>query len=797
MTTASLPPLVVPGEVSSLAAIADYVTSVAMEAGLERRAVYRLRLAVDEIATNIILHGYQENCLGGYIELAAGFDEQVLTLSIEDTAPAYDPRPHLRQGTSREPLEQRAEGGLGLLLVSRSVDSLLYQRVGGKNLNVLQMRRAPSGRAGPVRAVHLLVAVSPAWRGHLAAALSGLAGSIDWAEDPHTLLGQLTRRVPDLLLLGLDLPAHPAETCLRQLRAHHGDDHPGVVLLYESGAEARLAACLDEHTVDIGDIVPMELPAALVRTRVARVLERVRAEDERRAAERRQRELETLRHDFTEIILPLGALLSKEPDFDTLMERIVVEAMNICRADGGTLYLRTTGDELQFSIMRTASKGIVLGGVTGEPVPFAPLPLRDPRTGMPNHRSAATSAANSRRSINVPDVYDARAGFDFSGAKEFDRTLGYRTVSCLTVPLVAGGDLFGVLQMINAQDPAAGDVIPFGPYQQQVVESLASQAAIALQNHFLLHQRESLLVLEREIQIGRDIQASFLPAVLPEVPGWQLATHMQPARLVSGDFYDAFELAAGYVGLVIADVCDKGVGAALFMGLIRSLLRAFAQTSWRSANEAAARQRARREAERTEEQRVEWLTRTLRRSVLWTNDYIANTHRDLDMFATLFFGVLDAESGLLLYTSCGHPPVLVVGAGGVRAELAATGPALGVIPGARFRVERAVIAPGELCFGYTDGVIDARDPAGERFGSERLQAALTEGPGPAGEVIARVREALRGHVHGSEMFDDVSMLCVRRLGSGPEATADATAEATADATPEATPDGPAQREKVT
>jgi sigma-B regulation protein RsbU (phosphoserine phosphatase) len=792
MATTSLPPLVVPGEVSSLPAVADYVMSVAMEAGLDRRAAYRLRLAVDEIATNIILHGYHENGLEGRpegdIEIAASFDEQALTVSIEDTAPPYDPRPLLRQGVAREPLEQRAAGGLGLLLVSRSVDALTYERVGDRNRNVIEMRRAPSASAAPARAVHLLVAVSPAWRDHLGEALAGLAGSVDWAEDPHTLLLQLERRTPDLLLLGLDLPGHPAETCLRQLRAHHGDELPGVVLLYESGAEARLAACLDEHIVDIGDIVPIQLPAALVRARVARVLERVRAEGERRAAEERQRELETLRHDFTEIILPLGALLSKESDFDSLMERIVVEAMNICRADGGTLYLLTTGDELQFSIMRTASKGIALGGVTGEPVPFAPLPLHDPRTGLPNHRSAATSAANVRRSINVPDVDDVRAGFDFSGAKEFDRMLGYRTVSCLTVPLVAGGDLLGVLQMINAQDPATGAAIPFGPYQQQVIESLASQAAIALQNHFLLHQRESLLMLEREIQIGRDIQASFLPATLPSIPGWQLATHMQPARLVSGDFYDAFELTSGCFGLIIADVCDKGVGAALFMGLIRSLLRAFAQTSWRqSASASAARKRAQREATRTEEQRTLWLTRTLRRSVLWTNDYIANTHRELDMFATLFFGVLDAESGLLLYTNCGHPAVLVVADGKVRAELGPTGPALGVIPGAGFRVERAVIEPGELCFGYTDGVVDARDPAGERFGSERLRDVLAAAPGPAQAVVDRVREEMRRHVRGIEIFDDVSMLSVLRLGGGQGAPADVPAGAPA----------PAQRAKVT
>jgi sigma-B regulation protein RsbU (phosphoserine phosphatase) len=757
-----LPPLLVPGHVSSLGAIADYVTAAAKEADLDQRAHYHLRLAVDEIATNVILHGYLEHGLQGDIALSARFDERTVTVVIEDTAPAYDPRPTLAAGANREPLEERDVGGLGLLLVSRSVDAFSYERTGGKNRNVIEIRRgAATARAATAQAPEpepaIAIAVLPAWRAHLADAVDGL-GNVDWLHDAEALFAHLERRMPDVLLLGLDLPALAAEACLHRLRVRHRDTLPPVVLLFEVGSEERLAACLDEH---VFDILSMRLPAGLLRARLARVLERARLGAELRAVQKRLAELETLRHDFTGIILPLGALLSKEPDLERLMERIVSEAMSICRADGGTLYLEAD-DALRFSILRTDSLGMALGGPSGEPVPYAPLPLHDPGTGMPNHRNAATSAANARRSINVADVYDARAGFDFSGAKEFDRKLGYRTVSCLTVPLVAGGDLLGVLQMINARD-AAGAVIPFGAYHQQVIESLASQAAIALQNHFLLHERESQLELERELAIGREIQSSFLPARLPRIPGWQLATHMQPARLVSGDFYDAFELAPGCFGLIVADVCDKGVGAALFMGLIRSLLRAFAQTSWRrDTNEATARRRALRQARRTQDERIDWLTRKLQRSVLLTNDYIANTHGELGMFATLFFGVLEAESGVLLYANGGHPPVLVVGEGGVRAQLGPTGPALGVIPGAEFRVGQAVIAPGELCFGYTDGVVDMRDRAGERFGSERLQHLLVATPGSAQDTIDGLREALRRHSHGAEMFDDVSMLSVRR-----------------------------------
>lgn len=749
------PPMTVPGDVASLPAIADFVASAAEAAGLDRRAQHRLRLAVDEIATNIILHGYQESGRRGRIELSAIVDPRMLSICIEDTGPPYDPGATLRGHVDRSPLDERDEGGLGLLLVARGVDEHAYERVAGKNRNRLGVYRTPQARAhdAATRAFRLLAAVPPDWRAHLCAALAGTPYSVRWSDDPQALPGALRRQPVDLLLLGLDLPDMPGEACLRRLRAL-GRDLPPVVLVHDTGAEARLEACLDEELVL--DVLAIRYPAPVLRTRVRRVVERVGLEAELRATHAHEVELDTLRHDFMEIILPLGAALSRETSFEQLMERIVVEAMAICRADGGTLYIKAPDDELRFSIMRTRSKGIALGGATGEPVPHAPLPLRDADTGAPNHGNVATSAAIGRRSINVPNVYDPEAGFDFSGAKEFDRKLGYRTVSCLTVPLIAGGDLLGVLQVLNAQDAARQQVVPFSAYQQQVIESLASQAAIALQNHFLLQEREGLLKLEREMQIGREIQAEFLSA-LPRIPGWEIASYLQPAQMVSGDFYDAFELADGSFGLIIADVCDKGVGAALFMGLVRSLLRAFAQTIWgRDDTDPAPR------AASIEAQRMDWLSRTLHRSVLLTNDYIAHTHRELDMFSTVFFGVLVPESGRLLYINAGHPPVLVAGPGGVRARLQATGPAVGVIPGAGFRVERALVEPGELVLAYTDGVLDARDAAAERFGRARMEALLATAPGSAQAAVDRLVEAVRAHTGAGESFDDISVLAARR-----------------------------------
>ncbi|WP_428263918.1 SpoIIE family protein phosphatase [Haliangium sp.] len=770
------PPLVVPGEVAALPAIGEYVLDAARTAGLDRHAQYRLRLAVDEVATNIIVHGYEGTGCRGHISLSVDIDDDALAVCIEDTAPAYDPSATLATRVAHRPLGERDEGGLGLYLVACSVDQLSYERVGERNRNLLRVYRGDAARVR-VATVHLLVAAGPEQRARVAAALAGGEYCLEEAGGCDEIITGLDRAPVELVLLGLDLPDGRGEDCLHRLRALRGAALPPVVLLYEPGPagaeggperrpdarpEVRIEACRDSVVLDF---LSLALPPGLLRASIGRLVEHARLGVELLQAHKRAVELEALRHDFTEVILPLGAALSQEADFDRLMERVVVEAMAICHADGGTLYLKSAGDELQFSIMRTRSLDIARGGLTGEPVPYAPLPLHDPRTGAPNHRNAATSAALRQRSINVPNVYDPAAGFDFSGAKDFDRALGYRTVSCLTVPLVAGGTLLGVLQMINAQDAVTGERIPFGPYQQQVIESLASQAAVAMHNHVLLHEREGLLKFEREMQIGREIQASFLPAELPRVPGWQIAAYVQPARMVSGDFYDAFALSGGCVGLTLADVCDKGVGAALFMGLIRSLLRAFAQTADQtlvpapSPDEAAPPSAVDREDEVPRERELSAL---LARCVSLTNDYLARTHGELDMFATLFFAALMPSTGVLLYINCGHPPVLVAGAEGVRAYLEPTGPALGIIPGATFRVERVQIAPGEIVLGYTDGVLDARDPAAERFGQKRLEAQLSPVPASAKGLIERIGEVLRDHIGEAEVFDDVSVLSVLR-----------------------------------
>ncbi len=186
----------------------------------------------------------------------------------------------------------------------------------------------------------------------------------------------------------------------------------------------------------------------------------------------------------------IGASLSAERDINRLLEAILTAAKTITRADGGTLYRVTEERTLRFEILRTSSLRFYLGGTTGNPVPFYPVQLY--KDGKPNHSNVSAYVALTGNTVNIPDAYTAE-GFDFTGTRGFDAKTGYRSKSFLTVPMRNHeGEIIGVLQLINAQDPLSGEIVAFSASDQRLAESLASQAAIALTNRLLINQLEQL-----------------------------------------------------------------------------------------------------------------------------------------------------------------------------------------------------------------------------------------------------------------------------------------------------------------
>lgn len=271
-------------------------------------------------------------------------------------------------------------------------------------------------------------------------------------------------------------------------------------------------------------------------------------------------------------------------------------------------------------------------------------------------------------------------------------------------------------------------------------------------------------LLEREMEIARRIQASFLPEELPQFPGWEIAARFQPARQVAGDFYDAFPLIQNRrLGLVVGDVCDKGVGAALFMALFRTLIRAFAQ----------------------QHQSLRWMsglseeglgpvpdggrpvlpsigTNALKNAIELTNAYIADVHGSTSMFATLFLGILDPTNGSLQYVNGGHEFPLLVNSAGIKERLTPTGPVVGLFPGARYEIRSVCLEPGDILVAFTDGVTEAMNSNAEQFGLERLHLLMTRPVSTAAEILDRIQTGVHEHIGGADPSDDITLLAVRR-----------------------------------
>jgi HD-GYP domain-containing protein (c-di-GMP phosphodiesterase class II) len=188
----------------------------------------------------------------------------------------------------------------------------------------------------------------------------------------------------------------------------------------------------------------------------------------------------------------IGIALSQQRDLNSLLETILIAAMRITHADAGTLYLHEQQQRLlRFEILRNNTLSLAMGGTSGVPITFYPIQLYD-ETGNPNHAMVVSHSALSGETVNIPDAYRAE-GYDFSGTKKFDAKTGYRSKSFLAVPMRNHeNEVIGVLQLLNALDQENGAIIPFSRDDQQLLESLASQAAIALTNRHLIDQLEKL-----------------------------------------------------------------------------------------------------------------------------------------------------------------------------------------------------------------------------------------------------------------------------------------------------------------
>jgi serine phosphatase RsbU (regulator of sigma subunit) len=266
--------------------------------------------------------------------------------------------------------------------------------------------------------------------------------------------------------------------------------------------------------------------------------------------------------------------------------------------------------------------------------------------------------------------------------------------------------------------------------------SLAAQVASALHRAAIYQETLHYQKAVQELEFAGKIQASFLPREIPRLYGWELAVTLQPARHTSGDFFDFIPLSQGRIGLLIADVADKGVGAALYMALSRTLLRTYALEY---------------------EEQPDLVFFSSNERIL--NDASAN------LFVTAFYAILDQTSGMLIYANAGHnPPYLFSPAnGGAVRALKPTGMPIGVDEEAVWTQGVVHIDPGDVLVLYTDGIPDAQNAAGDFFKESRLVEVVKGSvSAPAQEIQTSILEAVKAFVAGAPQFDDITLLLLAR-----------------------------------
>ena len=422
------------------------------------------------------------------------------------------------------------------------------------------------------------------------------------------------------------------------------------------------------------------------------------------ALETRDLVRETLdRYREINLLYNIGEMIGSRLDPQEITHLVLVEANRILEAIAGLVLLPAN-----------------LGGDTGD------LEVRA-RLGTPDYVEAADRTC---RDV-IDQVYRSGRPAIATGLAGDPVSLG----PILCAPLKTQEQVLGVILLGRR---AGGTMFTAG--DEKLLMALAGQAAIAIERARLHQEEVKRQRLEEELAIGRQIQLSLLPDACPVVPGWDFAAFYQPARLVGGDLYDFIDLPGEprQLGLVIADVTDKGVPAALFMAFSRTIIRT-ESTSSRKHNPATTLMRANRSIVRD----------------------IRSASR---LFLSAFYAILDPHSGRLAYANGGHNwPLWVRAATREVQPLRARGMLLGIFPDIELEEHEIEVAPGDLIVFYTDGVTEARNVDGDMFEEERLGSVAAANPeASAQQVVQSIVEAVQSFIGSAPQSDDLTLFVVKR-----------------------------------
>jgi sigma-B regulation protein RsbU (phosphoserine phosphatase) len=530
---------------------------------------------------------------------------------------------------------------------------------------------------------------------HIDLAVEEAATNVVQHAYPPGQVGEILVRVEtrdDVLHISLidwGVPFHPDD-------ARPFDVHAPVETRVEGGMGLHFIYSLMDDVVRRTSSAPGEPNILTLIKRIERAQEGTRLPDA-------TRELSAM--------LTVSQGLAANVDLDDLLELIVNELIRAIDAERGTLYLIDEETGELFSRVLLEDIGV----------------LREVRVKI--GQGIAGYVAARGEVLNIPCAYD-----DPRFVSAFDQTTGYRTETVLAAPMRNPQQgIIGVVQLLNKKGGA------FTERDERLLAAMAAQAAISIENARLYAQEIRQRLIDQELETARAIQKSFLPDVIPQHDGWDIAAFWRPMREVAGDFYDFYSLPDGRLAVVIADVSGKGVPAALFMALSVTVLR-FAM----GLNFAPA-------------------------EVMDRANQAIIADQQSKMFATVFAGYLDLDSGVLQFASGGHnPPLLYRSATGHCEYLAASGVAVGVFKEADYAEGMVTLADGDVLVLYTDGITEVFNAEEEEFGEERLERLVVQHASkPADRLANLIVETAAAFGQEQGAFDDETLVVIKRSCRSP------------------------------
>ncbi|PJF44619.1 MAG: hypothetical protein CUN55_03070 [Phototrophicales bacterium] len=719
-----------PAKRQSLIDFYQFFRQVSQDFHLSEQIQFDIELSVEEALTNIIHHAYGPDEEGDFVLRISDYGDKIEVI-IQDWGKPFDPEA-IPPFDYSAPVEARINGGMGLHFMRTLMDSVEYRFEDGTTILTMIKRRDPVMPLMPVeerieRELQVFDAVARALSTErnadalLDLIVDKLTDVVDadrgtlYLYDPERnelvskILQDDTGRLTQIRLpMGEGVAGYVAETGETvNITSTANDPHFAKNFDRESGYHTQTMLCTPMRNAggEIIGVIQLLNKRDGVFTRRDEIVLSVLASQAAIAIENnRLLQSEKEKRQIADRLREVSSIINSSLELAEVLQLILQELEHVVPFDLASILL-IEGQELVLRAGRGFQK---------------PIPMHSPLFKI-TENLLIQEMMKTHLPLIIPDVREDSRWIRTEHTAEMHSWLG--------APLIVGDQVIGELSINHRQADF---------YRQthvDIVRTFANQAAAAIERARLHEQTIVQARLQQEVETARTIQTSFLPDRDPQLAGWDIAASWQPAKEVAGDFYDYIYLPDDRLGFVIADVCGKGIPASLFMALSRTILRVMAQTD-------------------------------LPPSLLLeqVNNQLKSDSRS-NLFVTLFYGLLDLQTGAMTFANGGHNPPIWIQAERPKqfTMLNPTGPALGVFPNVYYDQNTINFKSGDVLVLYTDGVIEAINEDEEEFDEARLVDCIVAHAHHSAETLnAAIRQTVARFIGTQSTEDDATILVIKR-----------------------------------